>query len=84
MTPINPCGFALCAQAVMPNASSPSGYETVAIKRPTAVAVMDSGVDCFHRDLYVIFNVSLAERRFPNDEKGCWDVYDHGTNVAGT
>lgn len=70
-------------QAVMPNASSPSGYETVAIKRPTTVAVMDSGVDCFHRDLHVIYNISLATVKYPNDEKGCWDVFDHGTNVAG-
>lgn len=67
----------------MPNASVPSGHMTVQMLRPTAVAVMDSGVDCFHRDLHVIYNISFAGKEYPNDEKGCWDVFDHGTNVAG-
>ena len=66
-----------------PNASSPSGWTTVRVMRPTAVAVMDSGVDCFHRDLNVIYNISLATVTTPNDAKGCIDAFNHGTNVAG-
>jgi hypothetical protein len=31
----------------------------------------------------VIYNISFAGKDYPNDEKGCWDVFDHGTNVAG-
>jgi hypothetical protein len=55
--------------------------------QPTTVVVMDSGVDCFHRDLNVVFNKSFVKPAMPSDPlgdaKGCWDVYDHGTNVAG-
>jgi len=71
---------------VTANANSSSGYDTVQAMRPITVAVMDSGVDCFHRDLNVVFNISFVKPNGPDlygDTKGCWDVYDHGTNVAG-
>jgi hypothetical protein len=71
----------------MPSTNASSGFDTVKLLNPTAIAVMDTGVDCFHRDLNVVFNVSFNERPPGNDPfsdlKGCWDVYDHGTNVAG-
>jgi len=73
-------------QAVTANANSSSGYDTVQAMRPITVAVMDSGVDCFHRDLNVVFNTSFVKvngQDLYGDTKGCWDVYDHGTNVAG-
>lgn len=74
-------------QAVTPNANATTGLDTVKMYLPTAVVVMDSGVDCFHRDLNVIYNRSFVRPTNPTDPagdtKGCWDVYNHGTNVAG-
>jgi hypothetical protein len=73
----------------MPSANASTGYETVKVLTPTTVAVLDTGVDCSHRDLNVIFNISFNEPSGSNgadpdnDLKACWDVYDHGTNVAG-
>lgn len=73
-------------QAVTANVNSSSGYDTVQAMRPITVAVMDSGVDCFHRDLNVVFNISFVKppgQDTNGDTKGCADNYNHGTNVAG-
>lgn len=56
---------------------------------PVVVALLDTGVDCFHRDLNVVFSKSFVTPALKNgsddngDTKPCWDMYDHGTNVAG-
>lgn len=74
-------------QAVTANPNSSTGWDTVALLRPTTVAVMDCGVDCSHQDLNVVYNKSFVLPLDPKDPlgdtKACWDVFDHGTNVAG-
>lgn len=64
-----------------------NSWDTVKVMAPVTVAVMDSGVDCFHRDLNVVFNKSFmvpgGAGYVESDSRGCADVFDHGTNVAG-
>lgn len=73
--------------ALTKNGTEGATWETAKVMRPVAAAVMDSGVDCFHRDLNVVYNRSFLNLRDegsqPSDLQACWDVYDHGTNVAG-
>jgi hypothetical protein len=81
------CHTCCAAQALTKNGTEGATWETVKVMRPVAAAVMDSGVDCFHRDLNVVYNRSFLNLRDegsqPSDLQACWDVYDHGTNVAG-
>lgn len=77
----------LSSQALATNGSENAPLQTVKVMQPVAVAVLDTGVDCFHRDLNVVFNKSFVPKDstgwVASDANGCADVFNHGTNVAG-
>jgi hypothetical protein len=74
-------------QAIATNGSENAPMQTVRLMDPVSVAVLDTGVDCFHPDLNVIFNKSFVQKDsvewVVSDANGCADVFNHGTNVAG-
>jgi subtilisin family serine protease len=81
---IIPAAAVFPLQAVTTNAAS-GQLQTVAPVFPTAVAVIDSGVQCSHPDLNVVFTKQFNSERSPdpNMDGGCYDGMGHGTHVAG-
>ncbi|WIA18491.1 hypothetical protein OEZ85_009945 [Tetradesmus obliquus] len=60
--------------------------QTVAPVFPAAVAVIDSGIQCSHPDLNVVYTKQFNDERSPdpNRDGGCYDGLGHGTHVTGT
>jgi hypothetical protein len=78
----NTCHYHL--QAVTTNPGN-GQLQTVAPVFPTAVAVIDSGVQCNHPDLHVVFTKQFNSERSPdpNRDGGCYDGLGHSTHVSG-
>eukprot|EP00878_Enallax_costatus_P031250 GHUV01034155.1.p1 GENE.GHUV01034155.1~~GHUV01034155.1.p1 ORF type:complete len:277 (+),score=41.88 GHUV01034155.1:76-831(+) len=59
--------------------------QTVSPVFPAAVAVIDTGVQCNHPDLNVIYTKQWGSEKNPDttQDGGCFDGMGHGTHVSG-
>lgn len=79
--PVIPPGMKRIMAVVQDKAGA---WITVTPLEEVAVAVFDTGIDCRHSELNVVYNKSFVKALNNSDDaNGCSDTNGHGTNVAG-
>lgn len=75
----------MCAVLQAVAANKTGTLQTVTSVYPTAVGVLDTGVQCNHPDLNVVFTrqFNIERNPDPSQDGGCYDGLGHGTHVAG-